>query len=308
LFPRARSCWPAVAFSVVVHALLVLPVWIAFLGRTASPATDPVILDTRVSVPLPKVEYFISFDEPRRRPPAAANTPSVPVQAPVVNPDRVILASRSAPLTPWFGQGQIPIPAAAGDGLGHGTERGGAGGAATSFFQIPATGRSVVYVIDRSASMGLNGAWAAARRELQASLDRLGSEVCFQIIAYNRGAEPLRIGGHTDLVPATSDHKRQAMLLVEFLRAEGGTDHLAALKRALLLQPDVIFFLTDADDLTPILVQSVTQFNHGRTVIHAVELSPSHHSSGTPPLQDLARGNRGMYQRVNPTLLAQRRG
>src|SRR5260370_40181899 len=42
--------------------------------------------------------------------------------------------------------------------------------------------------------------------------------------------------------------------------------------------PISIFFLTDADDLTPRLVQTVTQFNRGRSAIHAIELNPSHRS------------------------------
>src|SRR5438552_1320430 len=46
-------------------------------------------------------------------------------------------------------------------------------GAATIFCGVPAIGASVVFVIDRSASMGLEGRFERARREVAASLRRL---------------------------------------------------------------------------------------------------------------------------------------
>jgi hypothetical protein len=179
-----------------------------------------------------------------------------------------------------------------------GLSREGQGGP-TSFFQVTAHGRSFVYVIDRSASMGRNGALEAAKRELLASLELLPPETWFQIIAYNRDAQPLRIGGRTDLVPVTEENKRQVARLCESLNAEGGTEHLGALKRALLLQPDVIFFLTDADDLKAEHVQEVSRLNGGRRVIHTIELSPPNHHRNHRPLQVLARANHGQHRAVD---------
>src|SRR5262249_4412053 len=124
--------------------------------------------------------------------------------------------------------------------------------------------------------------------------------VRFQVIPYNRRAEPLRLGGRTDLVPATPENKRQAARLLESLRAEGSTDHLAALRRALGLQPRINFFITAPDAITAQQVRAVTQQNHGRTTIHAIELSRSAGSSvHEGPLALLARSNRGTYRRVH---------
>ena len=156
-----------------------------------------------------------------------------------------------------------------------------------------------MYVIDRSSSMGLDGALAAAKRELRASLDRLPADAFFQVIAYNRSAEPLRLGGSSGLAPATADNKRQADFLIASLRAEGGTAHLPALKRALLLQPEVIFLLTDGDELTLEQVREVTRFNQGRTAIHALEVRASSSTGGAASLQALARENRGVYRVVD---------
>lgn len=174
----------------------------------------------------------------------------------------------------------------------------GAGGAGTDFFHIGTSCKTVVYVIDRSASMGLNGSLTVAKRELLASLKRLPPEARFQVIFYNRSAEPLRIGGRSDLLPATPDYKQQVALLLETLDAEGGTEHLSALQCALAFQPEVIFFLTDADDLRDDQIRAVTLANHGQTAIHAIQLTASQHNDGNVPLFALARANQGQYQAV----------
>jgi hypothetical protein len=164
---------------------------------------------------------------------------------------------------------------------------------------VPTQAQSVVYVIDRSGSMGRGGRLALARHELLASLERLPPGTRFQIIAYNRFAEPLRIACQSGLVPATAANKLQAALLLEGLPPEGGTEHLAALRQALLLQPEAIYFLTDADDLQPDQVQTLTRLNHGRTIIHTIELTARHRNAPGMPLQVLARENRGAYRGVD---------
>ena len=181
-----------------------------------------------------------------------------------------------------------------------GSGRGTAPGSWTgpSIFQVEGIGKSVVYVIDRSVSMG--PFLKAAKRELLASLEQLPEEVRFQVILYNRHAEPLRLRGRTDLAPATAANKRETARLLESLPAAGSTDHLAGLRRALALRPEVSFFVTDADDLTAQQIAAVTQLNRSRTAIHTIELSRSSrgpHPDG--PLALLARHNRGTYRRVS---------
>src|SRR5439155_9282852 len=108
-------------------------------------------------------------------------------------------------------------------------------GAATAFFGVPAAGQSVVFVIDRSASMGLAGRLDRAKREVAASLGLLPPSAKFQVIAYHRAAAPLRIRGQSGLLPATPDVVAAAVAAVEGLSAEGGTDHSRALRTALAL-------------------------------------------------------------------------
>jgi hypothetical protein len=174
----------------------------------------------------------------------------------------------------------------------------------TAFFGAETAAQTIVYVIDRSASMGpvagSAGGFAAALEELQASLEKLPETARFQVILYNLVVEVLPIGGRTCLVRATQDNKREAVALAGQRAAEGRTDHLPPLLRALSLRPDVIFFLTDADDLTDEQVRRVTrindQQNRSQTVIHAIELNPTNPGRADTPLQLLARSNHGQYR------------
>jgi hypothetical protein len=171
------------------------------------------------------------------------------------------------------------------------------GGPATSFFQIATEARSVVYVIDRSASMGLNRSLDIARKELLASLNRLPATARFQVIAYNRAAEPLPLGDG-GLVVATAENKERAASFIQTLDAEGDTAHVQALKRALALRADVIYFLTDADGFKVDQVRPITSLNHGRSVIHAVHLAAAESAAHNYPLELLAFENHGIYKCV----------
>ena len=172
-------------------------------------------------------------------------------------------------------------------------------GEAAPLFPVPGTAQSVVFVIDRSGSMGEAGRLALARRELAASLRRLPESTRFQVVAYNRRAETLRIAGRMDLVPATPANISEALLRFDTLTPEGGTDHLAALRQALLLQSEVVYFLTDADDLRPADVTALTQFNRRRTAIHVIELTLANRDRDEMPMHVLARSNQGSYRAVD---------
>jgi hypothetical protein len=309
--PARRWRWPPVVLSLVFHGAMVLLCWF-------HPARDRGLfgIDSRVAESLreetePAVDFFLVGRAPAPRPqpapvtsqPVAPPTPS----SPVVVPSRTETPVRNtAPLNPLFNQRLAQREPDRGSQSGNeepGGQPTGAGTGATSFFQIATRGLRIVYVIDRSSSMGETGALALAKRELRASLDILVPEARFQIIAYNRSAEPLRVNGQSGLLPATPDNKHQAVWLIDHIHAEGGTEHLTALRRALQFQPDVLFFLTDADALTEEQVRTITRLNQGRTVIHAFEMGVSHLTDALSPLQLLARDNRGEYRRVKQALV-----
>jgi hypothetical protein len=175
---------------------------------------------------------------------------------------------------------------------------GGMGETGVAFCGVGGKGNRVVYVIDRSLSMGLNGTYRHACDQLLTSLARLPAEARFQVLLYNRHAEPLRVNGTTDLLAANAETREQVNLLVSRARSEGATDHLEALKTALRLHPDVIYLATDGDELTQNTIEAVTNYNKGKSVIHAIEVTRSPDADRASLLKQLANANGGTYRVV----------
>jgi hypothetical protein len=293
--------WPfALALSLLLHTSLVLPL-LFFSSRSSEDAyRGSLLIDTCVAAPATEIHLVIC--EPRSQVLTSASTGREPealarvvaamekgISGPVIKQAVAEHETAEVQEAPERGQaaGSVQGSRVADPGLGTGT---------TTFFQIATDAKTIVYVIDRSASMGLNGCLAAAKRELLASLERLPSASRFQIIAYNRSAEPLRINGHSGPVFATPENKRCAALLLDEIGAEGGTEHLQALRRALVLGPDAIFFLTDTADLRANQIQAITSLNRGRSVIHAIELGRASGMRSDAPLYALAKQNQGCYK------------
>ena len=124
------------------------------------------------------------------------------------------------------------------DGAGKGTAR---------CFGTSGKGRKFVYVFDRSASMGggARSTLAFAKKELLNSIQSLSSLQQFQVIFYNETPTVFSADG---LALGDERNKELAKRFLSTIFADGGTDHVAALKKAIQCRPDVIFFLTDADE------------------------------------------------------------
>jgi hypothetical protein len=160
----------------------------------------------------------------------------------------------------------------------------------------------VVYLIDRSVSMGPSGALETARKELLASLRHLPPATRFQVILYNRRAQPLVIDRRTDLLMASPETVEAVARIMADLQPSGGTDHAQALRAGLVLRPDVLYLVTDADELGLAEVLAVTRFNQerSRSIIHVVELNASRQHFSDSPLAQLATANGGTFRRVGP--------
>jgi hypothetical protein len=159
-------------------------------------------------------------------------------------------------------------------------------------------GRSVVYLFDRSLSMGLGNTLTPARRELRACLESLPSTCRFQVIPYNLQAEPLFLQGRQDLVLAEPSLVRHALAQLDNLRAESGTNHLRALKRGLQLRPDALYLITDSLDMPEESLAEVRRLNQKPTTIHVLELVRSRQTSRGVVATRLAERNHGTYRQV----------
>jgi von Willebrand factor type A domain len=171
-------------------------------------------------------------------------------------------------------------------------------GVTTTFFQVPAQGQKILYVIDASASMGPTGALEVASREVLASVRRLPDSAHFQVLVYNRTASPLLPRWPGWLMP-TADKLAALEEAVKSLQAEGGTDHAGALREALCMDPDVLFFLTDAaGDIPAGVPPEVSRRNQRHAVIHVIELNSGQPTGNDGALRALAAENRGVLRVV----------
>jgi hypothetical protein len=197
-------------------------------------------------------------------------------------------------------------------GLGLGDGQGELGGARgipkvkTTVFGIEGEGTRFLYVFDRSDSMnGFQGKpLSMAKSELMGSLDSLGRLHEFQIIFYNES--PLPFGGFTGVSPgllrADDQSKQNAQRFVRDIAAIGGTRHIDALRMALAMNPDVVFFLTDADFPAPSAVDIENiQDRAARTgaTIHSIQFGSGPNQGSGGWIRELAEGTLGKYRYVD---------
>ena len=208
------------------------------------------------------------------------------------------LLQRALPGPQTTGQGLIAGSGSGGGGGAGGGSGGGAGrgiGPGTQFFGARDHAHSFAYVIDCSGSMALRNSLEVAKREMFASISQLPPDARFAVIFYNLNARMLTDPqGQPGLMAATGPNKARVQTQLATIAPDGGTDHMSALREALKLKPEVIFFLTDADlmsnnDVNEILAEV------GSTRIQAVEFGLGTELGQRTPLGRLATTTGGSY-------------
>jgi uncharacterized protein with von Willebrand factor type A (vWA) domain len=168
------------------------------------------------------------------------------------------------------------------------------------FGSAQAEGRSFVFVIDRSQSMGGSGLGAiqAAAAELQAQIAALTPEQRVQVIAYNQATSFL---GDRELIPASDANKKRLTEFVANISAFGQTEHVRALIAAMKLKPEVIFLLTDGGDplLTAADLRIIREQAAGRVSIHTLHFGRGEPGEAADFLARLAAENRGSYTYID---------
>ncbi len=169
----------------------------------------------------------------------------------------------------------------------------------TQFLGIRDRGTRFVYVLDRSGSMDRENALEVAKAELVTSLQHLDETQQFQVIFYNVQNRLLSLGGRETLHFATDINKTLARQQIARVTPDGGTFHYPALAKALALEPEVIYFLTDADQnsaIHPGDMERLLRRNRGRTRIHAIKFGLGAELTTNHYVKKLALQNGGRYR------------
>ncbi|MGI6401118.1 MAG: hypothetical protein ACOX0A_03250 [Thermoguttaceae bacterium] len=143
---------------------------------------------------------------------------------------------------------QEAINAASGGALG---TMSASGGQRVGFGGVSGAGKKFVYVIDRSDSMGWHGGAPMRRAILDAvasiqSLDPKRGATKFQVVVFNHDVEVFDSG--VGLIDVTPPNKAKCVRFLQSVVPTGGTSPEQALAVGIKMRPDVVFFLTDADE------------------------------------------------------------
>lgn len=168
---------------------------------------------------------------------------------------------------------------------------------------IVGNGRSFVYVIDTSSSMSQGRRLDLAKSQLKGSLRLLKPNQKFQVLFYNESATPIRLRRRPEeeLYAATTVQVQLAEAAIDMETANLGTNHMPAIQRALMLRPDVIYFLTDGEQpgLSTDELRSIKRDNRSKAQIHVIEFAAgARESRHVSWLQQLAYQSGGEYRYV----------
>ncbi len=186
-----------------------------------------------------------------------------------------------------------------GTGTGSGQGSGTGSGQSVGFSDLRGNGRRFVYVLDRSESMKwpdghpMNYALRETKASI-ASLDARKGAARFQLVYFNHDAIVFENGR---LLEVTAPNKDRVIRFLDSLYPDGGTNPLAAIEKAITLKPDVIFFLTDADEEIPMFnlerIRGMRQTS-GVRQIHVVEFGKKTNVEKSS-FRQLAAENNGQY-------------
>lgn len=315
-----RRFW-AMAASMLFHVSVIVTLGALWTSRPHGTGVEP---DRPVGIAVVRQvdgadEYFLTNAGSSISGASDSATPSSSLEAslPSSSDQPIDLNSLLQGLLPSGGAVGNPTDAAGGLSLGDGGPK--IGGSRdvpkvkTSVFGIEGEGSRFVYVFDRSDSMNdYNGLpLNTAKEELIQSLQSLGRAHRFQIIFYNDS--PLPYGGMSSgavkMLVGDDNSKAQAISFVRGISGNGGTQHVDALKMGINMGPDIIFFLTDADQ--PAISarhrdEILVRCSRAGTTIHAIQFGTGPRQGSGTWIENLATETGGKYRYIDvskPNLL-----
>jgi hypothetical protein len=183
-----------------------------------------------------------------------------------------------------------------GDGEGEGDGNGNGAGEqrGIGFFGTYTTGKSVVYVVDMSGSMG-GRRFSRAKQELVKSLYRLEPEHRYSIVLFNTGAYPLYWPESTEqLLEPSKINVRRSARWVSGMDPHSFTDPSLALAWGLSRESDVLFFLTDGE-IPPATRDLIRELNRKHTIVNTIAFESQ---AGELLLRAIAEDHGGTYRYV----------
>lgn len=293
--PSSGRWLPAWWLSLAAHAALVGgTVWWGGVERGVLPGDSEREVGVVLRRSEPQRELVETLAEESAEP-AESATPTIDVAAlPSETAPSPLISDLLAELT-----AEPQAPAASSGGGARGASRLPYGHTRVSVFGLEATGGRFVYAFDRSMSM--NGApLRAAKQELLQSLDALADIHRFQILFFNHTVTAFDLtGGRNRVAYATDQNKRLASSYISGITSDGNTRRLPALRHALAMRPDAVFFLTDADDpMSPRELAQVEELAGGAT-INAIEFGVGKQTARSNFLIELSQATGGGYVYVD---------
>ncbi len=170
------------------------------------------------------------------------------------------------------------------------------------YYGMPIFAERAVFVLDTSGSMS-GQRIVAAKRELTKAITGLADYVHFGIIVFN---SRVSVWQH-ELVPATEQHKRAAIRMINNQQTTSSTASYNALEAAFAFDTEAIYFLSDGAPnvgkiVAPVdIVTAVAAQNQVRRIsVYTIGISPGFPGSPLDVfLKTLAERNLGVYRRVD---------
>jgi hypothetical protein len=181
--------------------------------------------------------------------------------------------------------------------------------AGVQFFGAQAAGNNFVYIVDSSGSMRRGGAFDIARQELLRSIAALQPHQRYYIFFFHAEIHALTLGGdqpEATLVYPTPENLAATQAWVQSIEPGTGENPKRVLQRALSLDPDAIFLLTDGEFPDWVVSEFLAEANRvddflvglePRVPIHAVAFA-AHKLEDQLRMQRLAAENAGQYRLV----------
>ncbi|MGI9469927.1 MAG: hypothetical protein ACR2NZ_00245 [Rubripirellula sp.] len=317
IVPPERTT-PALIMSLVLHVVLLTSIgliWSRTANGTGEEADRPVGIALVHRMP-DRDRYVDAADVPDVQTEATTESDASASSSAAAPPADLsppldlagVLQSMQATPSPVSGTGLTGEADLDGDAFSTGPGTGSEGDSAeatTMVFGISGSGSRFVYVFDRSDSMnGFGGKpLRAAKSELIRSLRTLTERQRFQLIFYNDKPTPFKMSGvPLQMISGEEAYVALAESYIRSIAAFGGTEHESAIKMALRMAPDVIFFLTDAR-IPRLSTQELREIKNradaSGATIHAIEFGAEPIAPRDSFLRDLASQNRGQYRYID---------